>query len=85
LLANTWYYLAATYDGETLKAFKNGALITSNTAPSGVPNAETNSLKLGRHSVAAQFFRGTVDEVRVYNRALSPAEIQEDMVTPVAP
>jgi alkaline phosphatase len=85
LLANTWYYLAATYDGETLKAFKNGALITSNTAPSGVPNAETNSLKLGRHSLAAQFFRGTVDEVRVYNRALSPAEIQEDMVTPVAP
>ena len=85
LLANTWYYLAATYDGETLRAYKNGALITSNTAPSGVPNDETDSLKLGRHSSAAQFFQGTVDEVRIYNRALSLAEIQEDMATPVAP
>ena len=85
LLANTWYYLAATYDGQTLRAYKDGALITSNTAPAGAPTSEPDSLKLGRHNTNAQFFRGTVDEVRVYNRALSLEEIQNDMVTPVAP
>ena len=85
LTGNTWYYLAATYDGETLRAYKDGVLITSNTAPSGPPNSDANSLKLGRAAAANQFFQGTVDEVRVYNRALSLAEIQSDMVTPVAP
>ena len=85
LIANTWYYLAATYDGETLNAYKDGVLITSNTAPSGPASSDTNSLKLGRHAASAAFFRGTVDEVRVYNRALSEAEIQSDMITPVAP
>ena len=83
LSANTWYYLAASYDGETLRAYKDGVLITSNTAPSGAPTSESTSLKLGRQASVAQFFRGNVDEVRVYNRALSLTEIQSDMQTPI--
>lgn len=47
LRANTCYHLAATYDGENLKAYKNGILITNNEAPSGFTNQETNSLKFG--------------------------------------
>ena len=31
-----------------------------------------------------EFFAGTIDDLRVYNRALSPGEIQTDMNTPVA-
>jgi hypothetical protein len=75
LQANTWYHLAATYDGSALRAYRNGLLITTNKAPSGPPSAETNSLKLGRHAAAAQYFAGIVDEARVYNRVLSQAEI----------
>jgi len=75
LEANTWDHLAATYDGSALRAYRNGLLITTNTAPSGPPSAETNSLKLGRHAAAAQYFTGTVDEARVYSRVLSQAEI----------
>ncbi|MFZ2148861.1 MAG: LamG-like jellyroll fold domain-containing protein, partial [Sedimentisphaerales bacterium] len=71
LEANTWYHLAGTYDGEELKAYKDGVLITTNDAPSGPPVAETGTLKLGRHATAEQYFTGTVDEVRIYNRALS--------------
>ncbi|MCX5636427.1 MAG: hypothetical protein NTX52_01870, partial [Planctomycetota bacterium] len=37
LEANTWYHLAATYDGEDLKAYKDGVLITNNSSPSGNP------------------------------------------------
>jgi hypothetical protein len=85
LAANTWHYLAATYDGETLRAYRDGVLITSNTAPSGPADGDPNSLRLGRHTATSSFFRGTVDEVRVYNRALSESEIQSDMMTPVAP
>jgi hypothetical protein len=83
LAANTWYYVAASYDGETLKTYTNGVLVTSNTAPSGAPNAEPTALTIGRHSALNQFFQGIVDNVRIYNRALSPTEIQSDMNTPV--
>ncbi len=73
--ANTWYHLAATYDGNALKAYKNGALITSNTSPSGNPTAETGSLKLGGHSLNAWYFSGTIGDVRIYSYALSQAEV----------
>ncbi len=79
LEADTWYHLAATYDGNVFNAYRNGVLITSNPAPSGAPNAESNSLKLGRHAAAAQFFTGIVDDARVYNRALTVEEIQQTM------
>jgi hypothetical protein len=79
LAANTWYHLAATYDGETLRTYRNGSLVTSNTAPSGAAAAESATLKLGRHAAAAQYFRGVIDDVRLYDRALSQSEIQADM------
>lgn len=80
LQANRWYYLAATYDGSVLSAYRDGVLISSNPAPSGAPNAESNSLKLGRHAAAAgNYFEGTVDEARVYNRALTAEEILQAM------
>ena len=67
--ADTWYILTATYDGDTLSAYRDGVLITANAAPSGDPAAETNTLKFGRHASAAQYFRGTVDDARLYRRA----------------
>jgi hypothetical protein len=73
--ADTWYFITGTYDGEELKAYRNGELITTNSAPSGPASAEGNSLKFGRHAAADQFFAGTVDDVRVYNRALTDEEI----------
>ena len=76
LEADTWYYLAGTYDGEVLNAYKDGELITANDAPSGVPVAETETLKLARHATAVQYFTGTVDEAIVYSRALSAGEIR---------
>ncbi len=79
LEANRWYYLTGIYDGSSLKAFVNGDLITS-VSLTGTPNAENNSLKFGRSATAAQFFAGTLDDVRVYDRALSQAEIQLAML-----
>jgi hypothetical protein len=76
LQADTWYHLAGSYDGETLKSYLDGELITANEEPSGPPVAETNSLKLAKHAAADQFFTGTVDEAAVYTRALSAGEIR---------
>ncbi|MCP4610324.1 MAG: LamG domain-containing protein [Planctomycetes bacterium] len=75
LQANTWYHLAATYDGEDFKSYKNGVLITNNSTPSGDPDTESTTLKLGRHSLYGNYFAGAIDDARIYNFALSQADI----------
>ena len=75
LQANTWYHLAATYDGEEFKSYKNGILITNNSTPSGDPDTENTTLKLGRHSLYGDHFGGIIDDARIYNYALSQADI----------
>jgi len=78
LSGNTWYHLTATFDGTAMRAYVNGVLATTTNA-AGVTDAEVGTLKFGRHSTAAQFFAGTVDDVRVYNRALTADEIKKIM------
>jgi concanavalin A-like lectin/glucanase superfamily protein len=41
------------------------------------------ALRIGGNSIRGEYFRGLIDDVRIYNRALSAAEIQADMATPV--
>lgn len=76
LSADTWHHLAATFDGTALQAYRNGELITANSMAQGVPAPEPTTLKFGRHAAAEVFFAGTVDDVRVYNRALTQEEIE---------
>ena len=79
---NAWSHLAATFDGSVVRLFVNGVQAGS-LAFSGSMAASTGSLRLGGNSVWGEWFAGLVDEVRVYNRALSASEIQQDMQTPV--
>jgi hypothetical protein len=75
LQANTWYHLVATYDGKSLKAYKDGALISKNQDPSGPPDSEAATLKFGKHATGSYYFGGKIDDVRIYNYALSDADI----------
>jgi hypothetical protein len=79
---NVWSHVASTYDGSTLRLYVNGALVSS-TAASGSIAASTGVLRIGGNGVWPEWFAGLIDEVRVYNRALSAAEIQSDMNTAV--
>ena len=76
LNANTWYHLTATYDGEVLRTYRDGLLITSNAAPSGPPDAESKPMTFGRHATRPdRFFAGSIDEVKIFDRALNDAEV----------
>jgi len=78
---NTWTHLATTYNGSALRLYVNGVLGTT-FAVSGGLAATTNPLRIGGNSIWGEYFNGLIDDVRVYNRALTAAEIQNDMATP---
>src|SRR5213078_4654919 len=84
LTANTWAHLAFTYDGATMRLYVNGTQVASR-AQTGAIQTSTNPLQIGGDSLYGQYFAGRIDEVRIYNRALSAAQIQNDMNTAVAP
>ena len=83
LATNTWTHLAVTYDSTMLRLYVNGALVSS--APeTALITTSTSPLFIGGDQTMGQYFNGRIDEVRVYNRGLSAAEIQADMNTPIA-
>jgi hypothetical protein len=82
LAAGVWSHLATTYDGATLRLFVNGVQVSSRGVIGSIP-AGTGALRIGGNNVWPEWFRGLIDEVRVYNRALPAAELQSDMATPV--
>ncbi|MCC7335950.1 MAG: DUF4082 domain-containing protein [Pirellulaceae bacterium] len=80
---NTWSHVAATFDSQNFQVFVNGVL--ANQQPLTEPIAATGQpLQIGGTTTYAnEFFHGFVDEVRVYNRPLTPAEIRYNMSQPV--
>lgn len=83
---NVWYHVAGVYNAtaRTLDIYVNGVLddgtLTGTIATKQV-NAAVN-VNIGRR-IGGHYFNGIIDEVRIYNRGLSQAEIQADMNTPL--
>lgn len=71
---NVWYHAAATYDGAQLRLYINGVLEAS--APTAVPAvANGAALQFGGNSDHGIYFPGCIDDVRLYNAALSAVEV----------
>ena len=71
-----------TYDGAALRLYLNGTQVASAAAHRQHPTS-TNALQIGSDSIYGQYFNGLIDEVRIYNIALSAAQIQTDMTTAI--
>jgi len=80
---NTWTHLAVTYNGAVEIFYVNGAEtqrrnVTTNIVQSNGP------LRIGGNDqFTSEFFRGMIDEVRIYNRARTATQISADMNTPI--
>jgi manganese oxidase len=82
LAVGAWTYIALTYDGTTRAFYVNGSLASS--APlTGDVLASDGALRLGLNSIWGEPFKGLIDELRIYPRALTAAEIDTDMNTSV--
>lgn len=84
LTVNKWTHLGATFDGAVVQLYVNGVQVASQSQTMPLLPT-TGTLQIGTSSPWGQFFAGRIDEVRIYNRALSVAEIQMDMLTPISP
>jgi hypothetical protein len=84
LSVGTWSHLAATYDGATLRLYRDGVEVASRPQ-SGSIHVSTGDLTIGGDALFGQFWAGKIDEVRIHDRPLLPAEIEREMHTPVAP
>ena len=78
----SWVHLAATYDGAIQRLYVNGTQVSSR-AQSGRMMVSSSPLYIGRSGVWSEYFKGRIDDVRIYNRALSASEIKADMNKPV--
>jgi len=79
LTLNQFQHIALTYDGAALKLYVNGVLAgTTNTTL--IPAASAQPLTIGAWQAlnvgTVQFWNGLIDEVELFNRALSQSEIQ---------
>jgi hypothetical protein len=80
----TWHHLAGTYDGSQLKLYIDGEL-KATTAHVGHIASETANVNLGRNTdVTDRLYEGALDDVRIYNRALSQGELIKAAIPSVA-
>jgi hypothetical protein len=73
VLNNAWVHLIYTRDGTTSKLYINGSEVASN---SGIPPTSGVGMGIGYKSWDG-YWRGLIDNVIIYNRALSPTEVSE--------
>ncbi len=73
---STWHYWVCSYDvsNSSRKIYRDGVLVASNSAAAYVGSGQLN---IGRYQVLDTYFHGSIDEVRVYNRALSDDEVSQ--------
>ena len=80
ITTGSWQYIVGTWDGSNApKLYKNGAEVSyaSQAAGTGALNSDAGqNMTIGSRG-AGNFFNGTIDEVRIYNRVLSANEIQQ--------
>jgi glucose/arabinose dehydrogenase/PKD repeat protein len=82
LAADTWTHLAVSYDGSTMRIYVNGTQVATR-AQTGAAATSSNALMIGGNAVWGEWFAGQIDDVRVFNRALSAAEVLTVRDTPL--
>jgi len=78
LTLKKWYHLAGTYNGSEMNLYINGESAISDFVIGPIRHTENAILAMGRMGSANNFyFVGSIDEVRLYNRAFTVGEIQK--------
>lgn len=75
IVAGSVYHVAGTYDGTTQRLYVNGTQVAS-AALSAAVGTSANAVAIGSWSGGGEWYWGTIDEVAVYDTALSAARVR---------
>lgn len=71
-----WQLITITVDGQCMCVYRNGLLLAKDDTPDGVQK-KSDDIGIGRNIVGAtEYFKGVMDDFRIYNRALSATEVK---------
>ena len=81
---DTWHHVAAAYDGNDLKHYVDGNLIDTVSQTGSISYTGTPHLSIGTRNAKdpGNYFRGMIDEVKLFDTALSDVEISVEMAAP---
>jgi hypothetical protein len=83
LPAASWTHVAVTAGAGTMRLYLNGQQVATRSI-AGSLTPSTGPLRIGGNAVwTGEFFDGRIDDLRVYDRALTAAQVQSDRDTPV--
>jgi hypothetical protein len=71
-----WYHIAVTYNAGDAKIYINGNESISDTLTETSIYNSNNTKFIGKYDSSSEFFNGSIDSVRIYNRALSADEVR---------
>lgn len=77
-----WSHLAVTYDGRTTRLYLDGRLMGSKSGQGPAMSTGTNlyvGATLNRDGSVREYYRGTYDELRIWNRALTERDLKDNM------
>jgi chitinase len=73
---NTWHHVISVRKNDTTSLYIDGVL-QNNILTTLIPNFNASSIIIGATNSTGQFFKGTIDEIGIWNRALTPLEINK--------
>ncbi|MFB6192943.1 MAG: LamG domain-containing protein [Candidatus Nanohaloarchaea archaeon] len=74
---NNWYHAFFVRDGSSFYLYVNGEGVATGSNSSIGDTTDGDTLTVGRANDGTSYFDGVIDQVRLYNRALKPREIQQ--------
>lgn len=79
-LDSKWYFFTIVYDGSSLSSYVNGELTSTFLNPISVQLKTTNTVfRIGKRTLEDgidENFKGTIDDIAIYNRVLTQDEIK---------
>ncbi len=79
LLPSTWTHAVITYDGANVKLYINGVFVNQVPLTGTISSAAPYALTMGNYLPGpSQWYSGALDEVKIYNYALSAAQVLAD-------
>ena len=79
----TWYFVAETYDGADIKLYVDGELEGTLAAPGGIEFLNID-MRFGNHHAVAWLLDGILDEVEIWDKAMTAEEIMAAFTSPFA-